>query len=249
MELQSRYVFYRSGTVESRIRQLVMKLELVDTIEIAHPFVKGFDKIYHCADPEELSAVARGEVSDVIAKRTQEEIAGKEGSATVYTTSFYIGLEIQPKKVGATGPRRLDISYPTTEFTKMVKMWDSFEEQNMGIVVRHIKSTALPEYLFEGDERQPRGGLKRTKSGKINSKLDSPSKKRRSSVTPSDTQSPQMAHQNVASTPSITPAPIDIPPQILPMYAGLTKSPTGLKTPPSIPFGNGESTVAPTGSV
>ena len=42
-------------------------------------------------------------------------------------------------KVGSTGPRRLDISYPTTEFTKLVKMWEKFDEATMGIVVRHIK--------------------------------------------------------------------------------------------------------------
>lgn len=42
-------------------------------------------------------------------------------------------------KAGSTGPRRLDISWPTTEFTKMVKSWDKFDEVKMGIIVRHIK--------------------------------------------------------------------------------------------------------------
>lgn len=85
------------------------------------------------------------------------------------------------------GPRKLDISYPTTEFTKMVKMWDHYDDVLMGIVVRHIKrfvsaiyhfpsplaphtllnSTALPDYLFENDDRQPKAALKRTKSGKV----------------------------------------------------------------------------------
>lgn len=66
----------------------------------------------------------------------------------------------------------------------MVKMWDHFDDDRMGVVVRHIKrfseqsvkmydsthtlcSTALPDYLFENDDRQPRGGVKRTKSGKV----------------------------------------------------------------------------------
>ena len=40
---------------------------------------------------------------------------------------------------GAVGPRRLDISYPTTEFTKLVKTWEKFDETTMGIVVRHIR--------------------------------------------------------------------------------------------------------------
>jgi len=40
---------------------------------------------------------------------------------------------------GATGPRRLDISYPTAEFTKHVKTWEKYDEQTMSIIVRHIK--------------------------------------------------------------------------------------------------------------
>ncbi|KAF8514857.1 polymerase, partial [Hysterangium stoloniferum] len=174
-----------AGTVESRLRLLVMKLELVDTIDIAHPFVKGFDKTYHCASVEEVDAAARGEITDIITKRTKEECEGKEGGGTVYVTSFFIGLEIQPKKAGAVGPRKLDISYPTTEFTKMVKMWDHYEEDKMGIIVRHIKSTLLPDYLFEQDDRQAKGGLKRTKSGKANAKNDTPNKKRRCELIPS----------------------------------------------------------------
>ena len=84
--------------MESRIRQLVMKLELVETIDIAHPFVKGFDRTYHCASAEEVNAVARGEVPELVNKRSKEEIEGQEGGGTVYATSFFIGLEIQPKK-------------------------------------------------------------------------------------------------------------------------------------------------------
>ena len=77
-----------------------MKLELVDTIEIAHPFVKGFDKTYHCACGEEVNTVARGEIPEAVNKRKKEEIEGQEGGGTVYATSFFIGLEIQPKKGG-----------------------------------------------------------------------------------------------------------------------------------------------------
>lgn len=43
-------------------------------------------------------------------------------------------------KAGSKGPRKLDISYPTTEFTKLVKLWDKYNEADMSITVRHIKS-------------------------------------------------------------------------------------------------------------
>lgn len=173
-----------AGTVESRIRQLVMKLEYVDSLTLAHPFIKGFEQVLHCLSEEELRAAAQGDVSDAVAKRKKEEIEGKEGASSIYLTSFYIGLAIEPKQAGSVGPRKLDISYPTTEFAKLVKMWDKYDGSNMGIIVRHIKATALPDYVFDEGERQPRSALKRPKNGKGADKTngtspDVPSSKRR----------------------------------------------------------------------
>ncbi|KAG1901661.1 Poly(A) polymerase [Suillus fuscotomentosus] len=218
-----------AGTVESRIRQLVMKLEYVDSLILAHPFIKGFDQVSHCITEEEVRQVAQGQISDLIAKRTKADIEGLDGASTVHSTTFYIGLLIEPKprassiptwfpcgmsaahhifcfQVGAVGPRRLDISYPTTEFTKLVKMWEKYDEDTMGIVVRNIKrscnlmrqvipsdlihftSSALPDYVFDEGERQPKQALKRPKTGKgsgksSNTSPDMPNKKRRSETT------------------------------------------------------------------
>ncbi|KAG2033642.1 Poly(A) polymerase central domain-containing protein [Suillus americanus] len=195
-----------AGTVESRIRQLVMKLEYVDSLILAHPFIKGFDQVSHCITEEEVRQVAQGQISDVIAKRTKADIEGLDGASTVHSTTFYIGLLIEPKPLGAVGPRRLDISYPTTEFTKLVKMWEKYDEDTMGIVVRNIKrscnlmrqvipsdlthftSSALPDYVFDEGERQPKQALKRPKTGKgsgksSNTSPDMPNKKRRSETT------------------------------------------------------------------
>ncbi|KAG1763157.1 Poly(A) polymerase central domain-containing protein [Suillus occidentalis] len=182
-----------AGTVESRIRQLVMKLEYVDSLILAHPFIKGFDQVLHCITEEEVRQVAQGQISDVVAKRTQADIEGLEGASTVHSTTFYIGLLIEPKPFGAVGPRRLDISYPTTEFTKLVKMWEKYDEDTMGIVVRNIKSSALPDYVFDEGERQPKQVLKRPKTGKgsgksSNTSPDMPNKKRRRSETTQDSE-------------------------------------------------------------
>ncbi len=146
----------RTGNVESRLHQLVMKLEYVETLILAHPFIKGFDQVSYCLNEEEVRLVAQGEPSDAIASRKKEDIEGKEGAGLVYSTTFYIGLAIEPRPgivsvsaiyrlsietfaAGAVGPRKLDISYPTTEYTKLVKMWEKYDESTMGIVVRHIK--------------------------------------------------------------------------------------------------------------
>ncbi|KAF5333209.1 hypothetical protein D9611_002745 [Ephemerocybe angulata] len=171
-----------AGTVESRVRQLVMKLEPVDSLIRAHPFIKGFDQVSYCLNETEVKAVVQGDISDAVASRKPEDIEGKEGARTIYTTSFYIGLAIKPKPAGVTGPRKLDISYPTTDFTKMVKMWDKYDEATMGIYVRHIRSSGLPDNVFDPGERPGKVTAKRAK-GKSSNQPDLPNKRQRSSQT------------------------------------------------------------------
>ena len=84
--------------MESRLRQLVIKLEYVDSLTLAHPFVKGFDQVLHCLSSEEVQRVAQGDISDATASRKREDIDGKDDASTVYSTTFYIGLAIEPKQ-------------------------------------------------------------------------------------------------------------------------------------------------------
>ncbi|ORY69322.1 Nucleotidyltransferase, class I, C-terminal-like protein [Leucosporidium creatinivorum] len=184
-----------SGTVESRVRQLVMKLEYVDTLVLAHPYVKGFDRTSYCLDEVEQRAVSIGEVPPAVAARTEADLVEGQGG-TVWTTTFYIGLMIERKPPGANGPRKLDISYPTNEFTKLVKMWDKYEPETMGVIVRYIKSTALPAYVHEGKEPEaPKvSGLKRTKT-----KAAAPSNGIKS-------PSPAAAAATAASVPGVDPS-------------------------------------------
>ncbi|KAI0797078.1 poly-A polymerase [Abortiporus biennis] len=234
-----------SGTVESRIRQLVMKLEYIDSLTLAHPFIKGFEQTHYCLTEEEVRAVAQGEISDAVSKRKKSDIEGKEGARVVYSTTFYIGLAIEPKQPGTVGPRKLDISYPTTEFTKLVKMWEKFDEQTMGIVVRHIKSSGLPDYVFDEGERQPRSAQKRPKpkgTGKsYNTSPDVPNKKRRSSHTTSESisttpiPSKAASHNGTLSTSSGIPG-LDMSSNGSGMFTTNVKDPTQIKTP-QLPFG------------
>ena len=188
------------GMVESRLRQLIMKLELVPALLCAHPFVKGFDHNYVCVSDDEVRLVATGDVPPQVAARTaqhaeaapaeqaqdqeqdqvqaddhaeaqapaqaeaqvpaQEEAQAQEQvqsaaveptpvaaepapatdePRTIYTTTFYIGLQIEPRQAHDGSTRRLDLSYPTIDFTQKVKMWDQYDESAMGVIVRHIK--------------------------------------------------------------------------------------------------------------
>lgn len=103
------------GTVESKLRQLVMRLETVPEVDIAHPYVKGFEKAYKTVNDEERDQIARGIVSPAVEERSKEtppvtdgktpeedtEATKKqdeaEGTQTIWTTNFFIGLAIRPK--------------------------------------------------------------------------------------------------------------------------------------------------------
>ena len=80
------------------MRQLVMRLEFVDALKLAHPFIKGFDNVYYCLSEEETQAVSRGEIPEAVARRTKEDIADKEGVTTMHTSSYFVGLSIKPKE-------------------------------------------------------------------------------------------------------------------------------------------------------
>ena len=75
-----------------------MKLELVESLTLAHPFVRGFDQVAYCVSDEEVRLVAQGETTEAIAKRKAEEIEGVEGARPVYSTTFYVGLGIEAKQ-------------------------------------------------------------------------------------------------------------------------------------------------------
>ena len=93
-----------SGLVESKIRQLIMRLEVPDSkILIAHPYVKSFDRVNFCADEEEAKRVASGEiiasnavVTDLkeVVKSDTVPVEPESTSLQVYSTAFYIGVEI-----------------------------------------------------------------------------------------------------------------------------------------------------------
>lgn len=74
-----------------------MKLEYVDSLTLAHPFIRGFDQTCYCISDEEVRAVAQGDIAETVLKRKQENIEGNEGASIVYSTTFYIGLAIERK--------------------------------------------------------------------------------------------------------------------------------------------------------
>jgi len=220
-----------------------MKLELVESLTLAHPFIKGFDQVAYCTSDDEIRLVAQGETTPVIAKRRSEDIEGVEGARPVYSTTFYVGLGIEAKQPGSTGPRKLDISWPTTEFTKMVKSWDKFDEVKMGIIVRHIKSSSLPDNVFDLGERQPKPVVKKRpkqtklaeKTNDVSPDLPASKKPRASYNVASDSTAPptqvvKPAENGVSTIPHAPQIPVVAPIVPTSTYSVDVKDPANIKS-------------------
>lgn len=116
-----------SGLVESKLRHLVIALDRKNIIAVAHPFPKGFERIHSVPNEQAMEAVKNGS-TQYVAKGTSTEMtdetkdaaheaAAQNGvenmkvpeipeqkaesdSKTVYTTTYYIGLELKPLEPG-----------------------------------------------------------------------------------------------------------------------------------------------------
>ncbi|KAJ7346382.1 Poly(A) polymerase central domain-containing protein [Mycena albidolilacea] len=173
-----------AGTVESKIRHLIMKLEFVDNLRLAHPFVKGFDRVVRCASEDEARDVLHGQPpSSPDAEGEEGDPANESAPHKIYLTSFFIGLQVRAKEPGDVGPRRLEFSYSIAEFLKLVK-GEAFDDATMGITLKHIRSTALPDYVFDPGERDAKAKItgKRSKKSLEGGGGDTPNKRPRLST-------------------------------------------------------------------
>ncbi|KAI9263396.1 Poly(A) polymerase central domain-containing protein [Phascolomyces articulosus] len=145
-----------SGLVESKLRQLIIKLEYVEMLILAHPYTKGVDKVHYCLTeqeqqdvvkgaelPDRSFTISEGNMDENHLEQIKEKLELTEEQVnsikTVYTTWFFIGLYVEPKPAGSGGTRRLDLVYPTQEFLKLVRNWDKLEEDTMAINIKTIK--------------------------------------------------------------------------------------------------------------
>lgn len=110
-----------SGCVESKVRLLVVSLETHNSIALAHPFNKGFERVHRCSSDEDIEKAKGGSLEFLVkddptdttdatlntngeAAVTDEKTNGDQKAdsdkkaTTVYTTTFYIGLEMYEGK-------------------------------------------------------------------------------------------------------------------------------------------------------
>ncbi|KAK6462975.1 Poly(A) polymerase central domain-containing protein [Scheffersomyces coipomensis] len=153
-----------SGMVESKLRLLVQKLEVVDGVDLAHPYIKAFDNVYFCPDEskakEVLDAYGTSAI-DKIAKDIPVEKGELEKPHEIRLTKLYIGLKLDLSK---SGERKLDIQFPCSEFFNICKGWQDFDAKIHSIQIKNVKLYDLPDDVYLEGEKRPTKAPKRKRS-------------------------------------------------------------------------------------
>lgn len=143
-----------SGYIESKVRMLVQKLEQHPHIQLARPFNKGYSRKHHCKTEQEIEQVQEGSLAFVVPDDTADgegdkpkvdgeaegdaEAKATEGQAPtdVYTTTHYIGLELEP------GAKSLDLSFQVDEFKSLCTQWQKYQDELKPLVslgIQHVR--------------------------------------------------------------------------------------------------------------
>ncbi|EMG46355.1 PAPALPHA Poly(A) polymerase PAPalpha [Candida maltosa Xu316] len=157
-----------SGFVESRLRQLVLKLEVTEGVEFAHPYVKEFSTTctLDTKTPQEIIDSYGTLSGETLLEPLKSEDVSDESkmSKKVRLTKYYIALELNLTKSG-DGARTLDIHYPCGEFYNLCKNSTSFSEDVNFIQIKNVKLLDLPNDVYiEGEQRPKKIGKKRKRS-------------------------------------------------------------------------------------
>ncbi|KAI1810917.1 Poly(A) polymerase [Poronia punctata] len=175
-----------SGYVESKVRLLVGDLERHSSVSLARPFNKGYERQHSTKNDQETEEVQNGslayltkdeaddgdnqapaeaaqvenegtETDKSSSNQDQETEAKEDESRTrrLYTTTHYIGLEL------AEGAKSLDLSYQVNGFKAMCADWEKYRPDMNFLSIQHVKSTNLPDDVFEPGEVKPARPLKR----------------------------------------------------------------------------------------
>ena len=164
------YVKAFGGLVESKVRILVMQLELLsDQISLARPYAKGFARTHRCEDDAQRQEVRKGSMKYQVDKtksflNTNPELT-TNGDATgasamdvtsdagnFWTYSFYIGIDLTPQ-----AQKNLNISAAISYFKSVCQGWQLYDSKLMFLDAVPVKAHELPDDLFdkEAGESKP----------------------------------------------------------------------------------------------
>lgn len=171
-----------SGLVESKVRLLVSNLDNQGSIAVARPFNKGFERVHHCKNEDEIEAATSGDLryqaSDVKTETTDAVKDPKHGAAaegggedmkmpngdSQPTTTMTNGDEVHTIytttyyvgiELRQDGNKRLDISYQTKEFKDLCLSWQNYNPEQNSLTITNTRSYDLPADVFNPGEERP----------------------------------------------------------------------------------------------
>lgn len=165
-----------SGMVESKLRLLVQKLELVEGIELAHPYVKDFHNGYLCESEAQIQEVLQNYGSlkgdqvtkDITPVSTENKDEDASKKKEIHLTKLFIGLKLDINK---NGEKKLDIQHPCSEFFNICKSWLDFDSNIHQIQIKNVKLYDLPADVYiEGEERPAKVSKRKIGTNAQNSK-------------------------------------------------------------------------------
>ena len=212
-----------SGLVESKVRILVMQLELqTDLIELARPFTKGTKRTHKVKNAEQIKEVERGSMKYRVGETetvetTDPELVTTNGEGAaiphamdtipnvkedepqaIHTVTFYIGIDLTQ-----TASKNVDMTASISYFKSMCIGWPGYNADMHTLEVMPVKNYDLPDDLFDSTK----GEVKPTKPLKIRKKVPAPAAKRSfSEVEEPDTNGPPKRHAQFAASQTPTPA-------------------------------------------
>lgn len=167
------------GMVESKLRLLVLKIENISGVKLAHPYVKAFKVSYICDNNEQLSTInslygtLEGEqyakqfltevkIDDDTDTDKLEETVTSEGKLLIHMIKLYIGLELDLKGK----EKKMNIQVPCTEFDQICKSWVNFKPNIHSLSIKHVKLWDLPNDVYDENETRPTKTSKKRKTDK-----------------------------------------------------------------------------------
>lgn len=163
-----------SGMVESKVRLLVLKLEALAGIKLAHPYTKPFEAAFTYSNEEESREI----LDNYGSFKTEEQLNkyqrvtddnkdtdGIKGKQKCYITTMYIGLDVNVEEK----KEKIDIHVPCNEFFNLCRHFNE-EYQNSNkysLVIKYVKQYDLPSEVYElGESRPVKKKSKRRKQDK-----------------------------------------------------------------------------------
>lgn len=190
-----------SGFVESKLRLLVQKLEVLPGINLAHPFIKPYEASYVYETEDQFKEImnnygthkTEGAVSKYI--RITDENKDDEANKTakrVHITTMFIGLDINTDE-----SKKIDIHIPCQEFFNLCRSLPEYEDPDVfSLIIKYVKVHDLPNEVYDEGETRPEKSSKKRKTEKAVKKVKRP----KSGPSPTSQNGENTSTQEINST-------------------------------------------------